>query len=133
MGLLASYCAFAAIRQNWVRKRETGYCFQFKVFKIIWGLCCIPVELFSQNTEMWMCRVTNTLPVEYVMAFGGAKPSGIVLKGKGCKIWGNLIHTAYLRWVTYTSYTIQEKLVSSKLPFAGDVLHWVYMGTMTLT
>lgn len=62
------------------------------------------------------------------MAFESAKPSGIVLKGKGCKMWGNLIHTAYLRWVTYTSYTIQEKLVPSKLSFAGNAPHcnqWV--------
>lgn len=67
------------------------------------------------------------------MAFEGAKPSGVVLKGRGWKTWGNLIHTADLAWVTDTSYTILEKKVSvsSKLPFAGNAPHRIFMGTMT--
>lgn len=38
--------------------------------------------------------------VGYVLALEGAKSPGIALKAKGCKIWGDLIHTSYLRWVT---------------------------------
>lgn len=96
--------------------------------------------LQPSRVVFWKCKDVNILHNQLIacsVSNGIWRCKALCSRTEGRRVQNgdNLMHAAYLGWVSYTSYTIQERkvFVSSKLTFAGNAPYWMHLGTMALT